>query len=429
MEVTASPTHLAKGLAALPTELLLKIFADVPNPDLKRVAIVGKKLAAPAQEQLFSTLSIAPRKRQFRVLLHVSKHPVLSTYLKHLSYDLALYRSTKFTLEGYQTSLEKVDRRKFSSQDILAGYIHTKNLIKDQATILKHNLIADVLLKTLPKLPKLKAISFSYKYTGPYPSKGAPPLAPQPYLPVYWRNLDLRSDAETAFRAIFRALKKTGVEIKHLTIDPPDKASFEQRKVLALMSKRSRTMARKAFQSLTVISMRFSRLENECSLYTVRFPKPIVSQTTPTFVAELLQSAKGLKRLSFGYNDYSRQNYNGCNEWSHFPLFLQFGDGFRWHYLESLELVNMTLYEEEIIDFVNLHVATLKEVLLVRIIILSVLGWNKVADALKGLRLSGVRIDFPVALTEREARVHLMNGDELEREVMDGRPNGLGSAD
>lgn len=432
MEATTSPAPPAKGLAALPTELLLKIFADVPNVDLKRVAIAGKELAAPAQERLFSTLSIAPRKRQLRVLLHVSQHPVLCTYLKHLAYDLSLYHHAKITLEGYQTSLEKVDRRKFSSRDILAGYITTKNLITEQATILKHNLIADVLWKTLPKLPKLKAISFSYKYTGPYLSKGAPPLGPpvlRPFIISNRRNPDRHSNPETAFRTIFRALKKTGVQIKNLTIDPPEKESFEQREVLSLTSKRSRIMARKAFQSLTVISMRFSRLESGIFLHMGLPPPPIVSHTTPTLVAELLQRAKGLKRLSFGYNDYSWLRLNGIEEWSHFPLFLQLGDGFRWHYLESLELVNMVLYEEEIIDFVNLHAATLVEVMLVRIVLLCVLGWNKVTDALKGLRLSGVRIDFPVALRKGEVHVQLISGDVLEQEVMDGRPNGLGSVD
>jgi hypothetical protein len=432
MEATTSPAPPAKGLAALPTELLLKIFADVPNVDLKRVAIAGKVFAAPAQERLFSTLSIAPRKRQLRVLLHVSKHPVLCTYLKHLAYDLSFYHYTKFTLEDYQTRLEHLDRRKFSSYDVLAGYAITVNLIREQATILKHNLIADVLWKTLPKLPKLKAISFSYRYTGPYLWKGAPPLAPlipRVYKISNRRIPETHSNPETAFRTIFRALEKSGVQIKSLTVDPPEMEHFEQREVLALTSKRSRNMARNAFQSLTVISMRFSRLESERFL-NMRMPSPpIVSHTTPTFVAELLQRAKGLKRLSFGNNDYSGPRFNGVEEWSHFPLFLQLGDGFRWHYLESLELVNMVLYEEEIIDFVNLHAATLVEVMLVRIVLLCVLGWNKVTDALKGLRLSGVRIDFPVALRKGEVHVQLISGDVLEREIMDGRPNGLGSVD
>lgn len=326
--------------------------------------------------------------------------------------------------------LKKVDRQKFSSRDILVGYITTKNLITEQATILKHNLIADVLWKTLPKLAKLKAISFSYKYTGPYLWKGAPPLAPRvPRIINNGQSPDRHFNPETAFRAIFRALKKSGVQIKNLTIDPPEKQRFEQREVLALTSKRSRNMARNAFQSLTVISMRFSRLESEAFTNTRLPPPPIVSHTAPTLVAELLQHAKGLKRLSFGYNDYSRLRLNGIEEWSHFPLFLQLGDGFRWHYLESLELVNMVLYEEEIIDFVNLHAATLVEVMLVRIVLLCVLGWNKVTDALKGLRLSGVRIDFPVALIKGEVHVQLISGDVLEQEVMDGRPNGLGSVD
>lgn len=432
MEVTHSstaPTNglaAANGLAALPTELLLKIFADVPNHDLKGVAVTCKSLAAPAQERLFSTLTIAPRKRQLRVLMHVSKHPVLSTYVEHLSYDLSLHsrgHPLAINLHEYQLSLGQEKLSRFTEEEVLAGYIHTKNMVKEQFRILKGNRIAEVLVKTLPKFVKFKAITVSRTYTGLYHRQGPGPLTPNSdsYGDLY--NPDARSNAEIALRTIFGALKKTGVPLKILTINPKHDNYFDQREVLAFSSKRSKATARGAFQSLSDIEMRFSPLESESFPYQRPQRPPIVSHLTPTPTAELLQAAKGLRKLSFGYNKHSRQWPNGPYEWAHYPLFLQFGDGFRWHCLESMELVNLRLYDEEIIDFVNLHAETLREVVLDNITILSALGWNKVADCLKGLSLSSVRVISPTAILEESALPELTSGYDLERLILGGRPN------
>lgn len=436
MEVTLSPAASAKGLAALPTELLLKIFADVPNKDLKQISISNKNLAAPAQEQLFSTLTVAPRRRQLRVLMHVSKHQVLSTYIKHLHYDISLY-DYRTTLDEYRANLLGRPGVKLTEREILVGYIQTKNLGTEQAKIIKGNEIAVVLSRTLPKFPKLKAISFSDEPSGFSLPGVAPALVPNSadYTNHFKAGVSHYNQPDTGFRNIFRALKRTGVKVKSLSIHPQKNVSFSQHEFLELSSNRSRDMARKAFQSLTDIDMRFSRVEKlRRWLPGLGFhTRPDITLTTPTVVAELLKSAKGLKRLTFGYTDYSRHDRNGHHAWSHYPLFLQFGDEVRWPHLERLELVNMALYDEEIVDFVKLHAATLREVVLERIVIFSALGWDNVAEALQGLRLSGVRIIWPMALPEgpgpaglilSKERAELRSGDDLERYIMGGRANG-----
>ena len=316
---------------------------------------------------------------------------------------------------------------RYTDQEILVAYIRNKNLLTEQYKITKDNEIAVVLSKSLPKFPKLKAISFSYRHNGTYLPEYALELVQNS---VIFPNCNLPhvgrlSRDDTAFRSIFRALKKTGVRIKSLSIAPQTNDHFEQRELLALKSKRSRNMAKNAFQSLTNVEMRFSPLENRHPQTIPHGNPPILSQTTPTAVAELLQNAKGLKRLSFGYNQYSYYSYDTRRDWSYFPLSLQLGDGFRWHHLESLELVNMALYDEEIVDFINLHAATLREVVLERIIIFSALGWNKVAEALQGLRLEGVRIIAPRALPKGGIQLEQRPGAALEKEIMSGRANRL----
>ena len=79
-------------LVDLPVELLLNIFTNVPNGQLKVLCLMCKKLAPIAQELLFHTLTVAPRKSHLRALKHVANHPVLGLHVKHLSYDLSSFK-------------------------------------------------------------------------------------------------------------------------------------------------------------------------------------------------------------------------------------------------------------------------------------------------------------------------------------------------
>ena len=166
---------LMARLVDLPAELLLKIFADVPNAQLKVLSLKCKKLAPIAQEVFFHTLTVAPRKRQLRALKHVANHSVFGLHVTDLSYDLSGYQ--------YYSAIPDIDiyRRyygadhlgrthdvpKYIERELVSSYMHTKNLIKDEIAILgKNSLISEVLSKTLPSFKKLEQISCSFRYTG-----------------------------------------------------------------------------------------------------------------------------------------------------------------------------------------------------------------------------------------------------------------------
>ena len=119
-----------------------------------------------------------------------------------------------------------------------------------------------------------------------------------------------------------------------------------------------------------------------------------VASITDGLVAS--QSLQNAKKLSFGLIKI----YTRLEVILHFPLFLQFGDNFRWTELRFLELEDMFLYAEEFVDFINLHADTLEEATLIEMVFLSLEEWQKVIYTLKNASLTRIRITTPLNIFE-----------------------------
>lgn len=75
-----SPTHLA-------VELWIQIAKYLPGTDLRTLRFVSKDVESAATATLFSTVYLNLTADSFRVLLDISRHPVLSKLVRKISYD------------------------------------------------------------------------------------------------------------------------------------------------------------------------------------------------------------------------------------------------------------------------------------------------------------------------------------------------------
>ena len=159
------------NLVSLPAELLIKIFANVPNEQLKALSLRCKTMAPIAHEMLFHTLTVAPRKSRLRALKHVANHPDFRLHVKHLSYDLSSYRHYKpidgptghrgtqdyFFVPATDWSEYRDDDHKYTTNELRKFDWHTRNLIHDELEILHENLIPRGSFKNTPKLQEPEA--------------------------------------------------------------------------------------------------------------------------------------------------------------------------------------------------------------------------------------------------------------------------------
>jgi hypothetical protein len=402
------------SLDLLPVEILLQIIDHVPHKDLRAMRLFCKRLASVAEIKLFHTLSIAPRKKELHALLDVSQHPVLSQHVKCLFYDLGLYDRNLFEIcgkfERFMAAADDILNEGSSLRQVIAGWKYSKNILNDEEWIVNSKVVGKVLSRVLPRLPSFSQLEF-----GSYSLGEAHAITRTVW---HMGSMFFRSDINTAKRAIrttFKALRKAKVHLKALKLHPLPDVMFNQNEIFPSYADHLPRTNRRVFSMLKSIDLCFPHcaIEQTLDLFTIgpsgQPPVSINSHTDPIAIAEMLQSAKDLRHLSFGYNELSGCEKQGIREWSHYPLKLLFGDGVKWPRLETLQLKNMLLYQKELVEFLGLHVTTLKKVMLIDIILLPAGQdhWEAVTEHLSLHSLTDVQIVSPMMLShDGELKYH-----------------------
>ncbi|MCJ1481770.1 hypothetical protein MMC06_001929 [Schaereria dolodes] len=384
-----------QDLSLIPYEIWNIIFSALSHNDLKVLRTLCRKFAIIAQETLFRTVVVAPRKRELRILARVANHPSLKTCVKHLFYDLSRYpvgfNHPRAALD-YQRYLRDKYQERFDSTRAENSWIEHNNKLKDQEVIIRHDREAEALALNLPKLENLRHITVSYKYRVGYAYYDVRTDKNNPNQP--WRLSSFRTTThvDEPLRLIFRAIKTAKVPIESFSLLHGDNSvEFSRNVFFKLPSLRQLSAAQHFFRTLKTIDLDFSHTLPSRVSYAHGRQGLMVTETCSTAVADLLQRAKGLRNLKLGFFHSGPARRDSILR-SHLPLHMQVGETSYWKDLTDLTLSSMCLYSDELMDFLTRHISSLKRISLLDMTLLSG-SWKTVAECLATFQLSSLCIE------------------------------------
>ena len=390
MDAIQDPDGFIRLLAHIPSEILILIFDSVPKPQLKVLRSKCRKFEPIASDILFRTISLAPRKRQLRVLAHVANHPVLRLKVRHLSYDLSRYSD----IPPDELHRPKFDTRLFrefglvnpNQADIVNSWKHLHNLLQDENIIIQSNNEGRMLTRYLPCLERLQELSISYKYTGPYRYSAVPPLLPASRFESFNKfESDTHQIVGDSLLFLFEAIQEARFPIRIF--------NYEYNYHFSLFfpfPMDHLTHYHSSVKTLTTLTLSLDRV-----LITDHLFRP-VSDFIYSGLPAVLQSATGLQHLSiikagncgvlvpqkprylFYFEPRDDDQTQPRSTAVDSPQILH------WPHLKSIELRQTVCAAEELIDILTAQRHSLQEVVLTQVI-LSKGRWEDVATCLASL--------------------------------------------
>ena len=343
MAAAGNITSKSLVIDELPTEILCLIFEFVPKYILKTARCVSKHWAAVAAVHLFDTVVISPQEKNLEVFRTVCDHEIFSKYVRIVCYDATWFHKLR-SLEDYEYMLKEMfDLDNFVvdvTPEVLAeGFELYRRHCEDQIRILNSGADYEALVHGFANLPGLQTIIFSHTWDT-YDAENPPrALAAMGPLCRGWNRLHLRPD-----------ISEPNEYIKNLPL---------QNIVHALAHTRRQINA----------------------LMHLIHPELLVGSTWPqrshqVLPEHLLYVARGLKSLYLYLPDIEP----GTSEQRRFSRFLRSAVNLesldiacytykliddklakhRWTKLRSLSIFGIVTTEDELLDFLFRHSATLQ---------------------------------------------------------------------
>ncbi|KAI9795861.1 MAG: hypothetical protein M1835_005057 [Candelina submexicana] len=404
------------SLSAIPTELLVKIFAYHNNKsDIKSVRLVCNAFERAASQYLFPRVYLSPHRLHLQILQAVSQHPVFSRYVREIVYDASYFDPDIDDTLKYREKLSLQFQRSkaggllMPSEAIISeGFLKYRTHVIEQENYWSWDSESKFLCSAIRLLPKVDQITVIDHWdtesdlTEENEVYYSTPLARRWQLttlkPVSWYD-DFKLSNPIAVRPPERVARliprsrfflvlaqafarESNDQIRHLVLARPALLRSMPLEVFECISRIAPQDVSNTFRNLKTLDL---------ELHTARWldvewdPMSPASAVTP-----VLTAATGLKSLKIGFSNGPLGGSPG--------LGYLLGSG-TWKSLQIVELTMMPTTEDDLLGFLERHRRTLRRLGLVWVG-LEGSTWPLCVENIKklSLQLDVFHLDFAVDL-------------------------------
>jgi len=361
-------------MEALPLEIVHLVLSFLPTNDLSNWRLSSKECAKAGERHLVQDLHVMYNAKSFFNLLHISRHPSLSKYVRSIFYEV------RYMEEVDQTEFEEnilEDHPQYDCQDakaiIFNAWTAYKRKLDEQRYIKKTSYDVSVFTQAFARFPLLKRIEVSSEYNEP---SEILKRAYEGTMAVSGLMLDggeMNEDDETGTRALMTVL------LAAAGMEPGLEYLNAHRIHWSFFSAKPLPLHIPAYRNLRHLDLEFEADFGD-------FDEQEIVEARHVELGKVIRSATGLEtlRLVFDEPDMNPKAVHNQHLLNVPVVWERITGDTTWPKLRSLELQVATCSETEIMRFFTRHAGTLKSIKLVNMWLTNCTnGWLNVFKVMK----------------------------------------------